>query len=90
MVNVGTSVATTAWFLASAEERDALATVELLRRAADARLALEEGEHATAEVTAAWRTWYSDALESVRRLTLTGPSAAVDGSVRRARQTLGF
>ena len=41
MVNVGVAVATSAWFLASADEQDALATVELVAAAAEARLALE-------------------------------------------------
>lgn len=89
MVNVGTSVATTAWFLASADERDALATVELLARAADDRLALEQRENAQAVTIAAWRAWYGEALESVRRLSVSGPSSAVDAAVARARTKIG-
>jgi hypothetical protein len=89
MVNVGTSVATTAWFLASADERDALGTVELLARAADDRLALEQRENAQAVRIAAWRTWYGEALESVRRLSVSGPSPAVDAAVARARTKIG-
>ena len=85
MVNVGTAVATSAWFLASADERDALATAELIARAADARLALEERENAPRQVMDAWRTWYGEALDSIRRLSVSGPSAAVDAAVTRAR-----
>ena len=85
MVNVGTAVATSAWFLASANERDALATVELIANAADARLALEQREKAPRQVTDAWREWYGEALDSIRRLSVSGPSAAVDAAVTRAR-----
>ena len=58
MVNVGAAVATSAWFLASAGEKDALATVDLVSRAAGARLALEKTQGATAQIMAAWRKWY--------------------------------
>src|SRR6266540_7088675 len=44
MVNVGAAVATSAWFLASASEQDALATVALISQAAAARLALETSQ----------------------------------------------
>jgi aminopeptidase YwaD len=85
MVNVGTAVATSAWFLASASAADALTTVDLVARAADARLALEQRQGAAPEIMAAWRKWYAEALESVRRLAPSGPSPAVDGAVDRAR-----
>jgi aminopeptidase YwaD len=85
MVNVGTAVATSAWFLASASEADALTTVDLVARAAEARLALEQRQAATPEIMAAWRKWYAEALESVRRLAPSGPSAVVDAAVDRAR-----
>jgi hypothetical protein len=89
IVNVGTAVATTAWFLASANDRDALATVNLVARAAEARLALEQRENASAEALAAWRKWYGEALDSVRRLSVLEASSAVDGSVTRARAKIG-
>jgi len=85
MVNVGTAVATSAWFLASANERDALATVEVIANAAMARLALEQRENAPQQVTDAWRAWYREALDSIRRLSVSGPSPAVDGAVTQAR-----
>jgi aminopeptidase YwaD len=84
MVNVGVSVATSAYFLASASEKDALAAVDLIAHAATARLALEQTQSATPEILAAWRKWYGEALESVRRLSVSGPSAAVDQAVERA------
>jgi len=89
IVNVGTAVATTAWFLASANDKDAVATVALVTRAAQARLALEQRENASAEVRSAWRKWYGEALDSVRRLSVLEPSSAVDGSVTRARAKIG-
>ena len=85
MINVGAAVATSAWFLASATENDALATVELVARAGEARLALEKQQGATEEILAAWRKWYGEALDSVRRLAVSGPSPAVDAAVTRAR-----
>ena len=87
MVNVGVAVATSAWFLASATEKDGLATVDLVARAAAARLALEKKQGATEEILTAWRKWYAEALDSVRRLAVT-PSPAVDAAVARARATL--
>jgi len=85
MVNVGAAVATSAWFLASATEKDALATVDLIARAAAARLALEKQQGASDEILAAWRKWYGEALDSVRGLAVTGSSPAVDAAVARAR-----
>jgi hypothetical protein len=85
MVNVGVAVATSAWFLASATEQDAIATVRLIADAADARLALEQTQAATPEILAAWRKWYDEALDSVRRLRPGPPSAAVDAAVDAAR-----
>ena len=88
MVNVGIAVGTSAWFLASATETDAVATVELIAKTASVRIALEKTQNATAEILAAWRTWYGEALESVRQLSVGGPSRAVDAAVERARLRL--
>jgi len=103
MINVGASVAASAWFLASADPRDALAVVDLLAASADARLALEQrqgavlvaaaADRAKAEETeravlAAWRQWYVEALESARALAVAGPSAPVDARVDQAQQPL--
>ena len=88
MVNVGTAVATSAWFLASASDADAVATVDLISRAAQARLALEKGQGATDEILTAWRRWYGEALDSVVRLT-TGSGAALPAAVERAKRQSG-
>jgi aminopeptidase YwaD len=103
MANVGAAVATTSWFLASADEHDANAVVELISGAADARLALERrqgqaivtaaSDRAKAEETertvlAAWRKWYSEALNSVRSLPVSGPSPGLDAKVAAAQQRL--
>jgi hypothetical protein len=103
MTHVGVSVAATAWFLASADERDALALVDLLAASADARLALErkqgaaliasaadrgKAEETEVQVLAAWRKWYHEALESVRRLPPAGSSTALDAKVAEAQQRL--
>jgi aminopeptidase YwaD len=85
MVNVGVAVATSAWFLASASEKDALATVELISRAATARLAVEKTQNANDVILSAWRKWYGEALDSVRNLAVTGASSAVDASIAQAR-----
>jgi len=103
MVHVGVSVATSAWLLAAADEHDARAVVDLLAASADARLALEQkqgpplvaaaSDRAKAEetekaVVAAWRKWYSEALESVRTLPVSGKSAGLDARVAEAQQRL--
>jgi hypothetical protein len=103
MVNVGVAVATSAWFLASADERDAGAVVDLLTASADARLALErrqgaaivaaasdraKAEQTEAAVVAAWQRWYTEALDSVRALPVRGSSAALDTRVTQAQGRL--
>jgi hypothetical protein len=103
MINVAATVATSAWFLASASEQDALAVVDLIAASARARLALErqqgtaivaaasdrtkaqETEH---QVLEAWTKWYGEALDSVRRLPVTGASPAIDARVTEAQQHL--
>jgi hypothetical protein len=82
MVNVGVAVATSAWLLATADERDANAIVDLLVASATARLALEQRQGAAlvaaaadrdkaeateAAVLAAWRNGIAK-RSSVRRL----------------------
>jgi aminopeptidase YwaD len=88
MVNVGVAVGTSAWFLASANEQDARATVDLIARAADARLALEHTQVATDQILAAWKKWYGEALDSVRNLNVNGPTPLVDAAVARAQANL--
>ena len=103
MANVGTLVATSAYFLASADERDALATVSLIERAATTRLELERrqgadlGARATdraaaarveTQVIEAWKKWYGEALDSVARLSVSGPAPAVTAAIGAARQRI--
>jgi hypothetical protein len=104
MVNVGVAVATSAWLLASATEQDATSVLDLIARSAADRLALERRQ-GTALVGAAsdrvkarqiedrvieaWTKWYSEALDSVRRLPSTGSSTALDTAVAQAQARLG-
>jgi len=103
MANVGVLVATSAYFLASANERDALATVTLIERAAASRIALERrqgadlvartadraaGEQVEAQVIEAWKKWYSEALDSVARLSVSGPSPAVNAAIDAAKHRI--
>jgi hypothetical protein len=68
MGHVATAVATTAAFLASADGSDVEPVRELLRRAEQAREQTERENHAPAEVLAAWKTWYAEAIASADRL----------------------
>jgi hypothetical protein len=103
MRNVGITVATSAYFLASANEADALAVVELLERAATARLTLERkqgpdvvakardraaAEKVESQVIDAWIKWYGEALDSVVRLPAKGPSASVQSRIETAKRAL--
>ena len=104
MRHVGVSVATSAWLLASADDRDALAVVELIESAGTRRLALEreQGAKLVAEasdraavearerqVIAAWIKWYREALDSVARLPVGGASPALQSRVAAAKSRLG-
>lgn len=103
MRHVGVTVATSAYFLASATESDALAVVELLERSASARLALERrqgpaivakapdraaAEKVEQQVIAAWRKWYGEALDSVTRLPASGMSTVVQTRIDSAKRGL--
>lgn len=99
MKNVGVSVGTTAMLLASSDGRDARDVAILIEAAAVARLELEARQSrtlieraadrpaaATAErvVFDAWKKWYGEALDSVRRLPVGGRDRAVDEGVDAA------
>lgn len=103
MENVAITVATSAYFLASASEEDAIATIDLVERAARARFALERrqgaeivaaaGDRQAAERTEgqlldAWRRWYAEALESVGGLPPGGASSALRSRIDAARAAL--
>jgi hypothetical protein len=66
--HVATVVATTAMFLASADQGDVAPLEALLRTARDARMDTERRNAATAEVLDAWRAWYDQAIGSAGRL----------------------
>jgi hypothetical protein len=88
MRNVGIAVATSAWLLASANERDALAVLNLLKRAASERLALERRQGADRVVIDAWIKWYGEAFDSVLRLPPTNATATLKSRVLEARRAL--
>ena len=103
MEHVGVTVATSAWFLASADARDAASVVDLLSSAASRRLALEreqgaalvaaaanraETEATEAKVIAAWIKWYGEALDSVLRLPVGGADEALRARVAAAKGRL--
>ena len=82
MANVATAVGTSAWVLASADDRDARAVADIVASAAEARLALErtqgrgiveaapdrpQAEAIERQVLDAWIKWYGEALDTVWR-----------------------
>jgi aminopeptidase YwaD len=68
MGHVATVVATTAMFLASADQSDVAPLEAMLRTARDARMETERKNAAPAEILEAWRTWYDQAVSSAGRL----------------------
>ena len=84
MVNVGVAVATSAWLLASADERDANAVCRSARRVGDsARLALEQKQGAALVAAAADR---AKAEETEAAVLAPGGN----GTARRSRASGGF
>lgn len=83
MRNVGVSVATSAWVMASADEALALNVASLVASAGRARVAIERRDGSAladhAEALAAWRVWSADAVRSVARMITTTPSASFSG-----------
>jgi hypothetical protein len=90
MRNVGVSVAASAWLLASANEARSLAVAELVAKAGQARIAVEEIEGAKLaaaepdrvvasrkqdQIVQAWKKWYDEAVRSASRLIVGPPSA---------------
>ena len=68
MGHVAATVATTAMFLAAADQRDVHPLQNLLKRARRAREQTERRTHAPPEVRAAWKTWYDEAIASATRI----------------------
>jgi Zn-dependent M28 family amino/carboxypeptidase len=103
MKNVGIAVATSAWLLASADERDASAVVDLLSAAARQRLELERrqgsvliakaADSADAAATerrviAAWVEWYGKALDSVAQLPIGGATDSLRNRIAQAKSAM--
>ena len=103
MENVGITVAASAYLLASAGERDAIAVAGLIARAGMARLALERrqgpellaksadpaaAEKIETQVIAAWIKWYGEALDSVSELSPSGATPALRAALDDARQRM--
>ena len=103
MKNVGVSVATSAWLLATAGEHDAAAVVDLIAGAAQARLKLEREQGAALvakaadtagaaaterQVIAAWMKWYEEALDSAGRLPVGGETDSIRARIAQAKLTL--
>ena len=103
MENVGITVATSVYFLAAADERDASALVDLVGRAAAARLGLERRQGVEivsraadqvaaraieAKVTAAWLEWYRQALDTVGTLPAAGATASLLAKIDEAKRGL--
>lgn len=65
MGHVGVVVATTAMFLASADETDAAALDRLVEEAERERMATERRNDASDDILSAWRRWYAEARASV-------------------------
>ena len=103
MENVGVTVATSAYFLAAAHDRDALEVVDLVERAATARLTLERrqgpaivaaakdpaaAERTEAQVIAAWIRWYGEALDSIATLQTGRPDSRLMARISAAKEKL--
>ena len=96
MRNVGVSVATTAWLMASAKEADTIAVADMVSAAGQKRLAIElkEGPKVPlvspsqdvasreASILAAWRKWYGEAVMSATRLIVGQPGPTFEGRLR--------
>jgi aminopeptidase YwaD len=81
MRNVGTAVATTAWFMATATPANVVSVGELIKKVGAARVAIEKREGASIPdndaLVVAWTQWYDQAERSVERLTVNKPSGGV-------------
>ena len=103
MKNVAIAVATSAWLLASADEADSSAVLDIVASAAARRLALERKQGAAlvaqaADVAAAnsteqrvrsaWIKWYREALDSVERLPVGGANERLRRQIADAKSSL--
>jgi cyclophilin family peptidyl-prolyl cis-trans isomerase/HEAT repeat protein len=84
MRDVGTAVAASAWLMASADVQAGAAVRELITKVGAARVVIETREGAVeragvkpaenAQIVAAWRKWYDEAVASVSRLIVNAPA----------------
>jgi aminopeptidase YwaD len=103
MEHVGITVAVSAYALASASVDDAMTVVDLIEKAAVARLALErrQGPEIVAEakdpdaagqieaqVITAWIKWYGEALDSIATLPASGPTPALHARIAAAKKSV--
>jgi hypothetical protein len=88
MRNVGVAAATSAWLLASADERDALAVADLIESAASKRLALERAQGASGAIQDAWVKWYAEALDSILRLPAVGATDLLRARIADGKRKL--
>ena len=104
MQNVGVTVATTAWVLATADEEDAIAVADLVAAAGTRRLSLERSqgsglveraadkkaaEDVERRVKAAWLKWYAEALDSGNSLPATAASNRLRDRITDAKRGIG-
>ncbi len=103
ILNVGVAVGATTMLLATATEADSLDVTRLLAAAASLRLDLEINQSSALvlqafdraaaeaegrELFAAWQKWYVEALESVGRLPVAGPTEKLTDAVGAAVKTV--
>jgi hypothetical protein len=92
MRNVGVAVAASAWLLASTRESTAMAVADVVARAGENRLGVEQREGAKLaaaasdqpaantrqdQIIVAWKKWYGEAVLSAARLVTGTPSPAL-------------
>ncbi len=76
MRNAGTAMASSAWLLASSDERMSAAAAELVAKAGEARVAVEQREDPNPAIVTAWKKWYAEAVLSAARLATVPVSSA--------------
>ena len=78
MQHVAIVVGTTAYYLATAGASDIADLTRLMDTARDARFDTEKRNNATAEILDAWRRWYSEAVDSLRRFQISDRRLQID------------
>ena len=78
MQHVAIVVGTTAHYLATAGSGDVSDMTRLLDTARDARIETEIKNNATDEILGAWRRWYAEAIDSLRRFQISDLRLQID------------